>query len=105
MFRPQAPYKLFEKDEVLSGQNTPYTVFTPYSRKWKEKLAQNPIQVYPSESLSNYVSVASQIPTLESIGFQKAKIFPRVVFWIRATLDVSPNVERYVFRVQFLNNE
>lgn len=68
---------IFEKDEVLSGQNTPYTVFTPYSRKWKEKLAQNPIQVYPSESLSNYVSVASQIPTLESIGFQKAGLlFP-----------------------------
>lgn len=68
---------IFEKDEVLSGQNTPYTVFTPYSRKWKEKLAQNPIQVYPSESLSNYLSIETQLPTLESIGFQKAGLsFP-----------------------------
>jgi deoxyribodipyrimidine photo-lyase len=68
---------IFEKDEVLSGQNTPYTVFTPYSRKWKEKLAQNPIQVYPSESLSNYLSFETQLPTLESIGFQRAGLsFP-----------------------------
>lgn len=68
---------IFEKDEVLSGQNTPYTVFTPYSRKWKEKLAQNPIQVYPSEILSNYLSVETLLPSLESLGFEKAGLsFP-----------------------------
>jgi deoxyribodipyrimidine photo-lyase len=54
---------IFEKDEVLSGQNTPYTVFTPYSRKWKEKLAQQPIQVYPSEEVLNYLPFASELPT------------------------------------------
>jgi deoxyribodipyrimidine photo-lyase len=68
---------IFEKDEVLSGQNTPYTVFTPYSRKWKEKLAQNPIQVFPSERLSNYVAFETKLPSLESLGFQKAGLsFP-----------------------------
>ena len=68
---------IFEKDEVLSGQNTPYTVFTPYSRKWKEKLSNNPIQVFPSESLSNYVAFESKLPSLESLGFQKAGLsFP-----------------------------
>ncbi len=29
---------IFEKNEVLKKDGTPYTVFTPYSRKWKEKL-------------------------------------------------------------------
>ena len=29
---------IFEKNEVLSGAGTSYTVFTPYSRKWKEKV-------------------------------------------------------------------
>ena len=29
---------LFEKGEILKKDGTPYTVFTPYSRKWKEKL-------------------------------------------------------------------
>ena len=76
-FRTFKDQVVFEKDEVLSGAGTPYTVFTPYSRKWKEKLAQNPIQVYPSESLSNYLSIETQLPTLESIGFQRAGLsFP-----------------------------
>ena len=29
---------IFEKDEVLKADGTPYTVFTPYSRRWLEKL-------------------------------------------------------------------
>ena len=29
---------LLEKQEVLSNSGTPYTVFTPYSRKWREAL-------------------------------------------------------------------
>ena len=31
---------LFEKEEVLKDDQTPYTVFTPYKRKWMEKLNQ-----------------------------------------------------------------
>ena len=31
---------MFEKEEVLKSDGTPYTVFTPYSNKWKERLAQ-----------------------------------------------------------------
>ncbi len=37
-----ASYKdqvIFEKDEVLKPDGTPYTVFTPYCRKWKERLS------------------------------------------------------------------
>ncbi|MFM7566674.1 MAG: deoxyribodipyrimidine photo-lyase, partial [Flavobacteriales bacterium] len=39
---------IFEKNEVMKGDGTPYTVFTPYSRKWKERLGQEPITVYDS---------------------------------------------------------
>jgi deoxyribodipyrimidine photo-lyase len=60
---------IFEKHEVLSGQNTPYTVFTPYSRKWKERLAQHAIQVFPSETLQNYVKFTEELPSLGSLGF------------------------------------
>lgn len=45
---------IFEKEEVLSNSGTPYTVFTPYSRKWKEQLNDLGIQVAESEKkLSN----------------------------------------------------
>lgn len=68
---------IFEKHEVLSGQNTPYTVFTPYSRKWKERLGQHPIQVFPSESLQNYVKFTDELPSLGSLGFANAGLlFP-----------------------------
>lgn len=68
---------IFEKSEVLSGQNTPYTVFTPYSRKWKERLSQNPIVQFPSHELSNYYASSYELPSLEDIGFQSNGIkFP-----------------------------
>jgi deoxyribodipyrimidine photo-lyase len=63
---------IFEKNEVLSGQGTPYTVFTPYSRKWKERLRTEPIVQFPSEELQNYLSAKFDILSLESIGFESA---------------------------------
>ncbi len=71
---------VFEKNEVLSGQGTPYTVFTPYSRKWKEQLRINPIKQFPSESLENYLSTTFDLPSLASIGFTSSGlVFPDLV--------------------------
>jgi deoxyribodipyrimidine photo-lyase len=68
---------IFEKDEVLSGQNTPYTVFTPYSRKWKEKLTNFPISQFNSQDFTNYFPQKSNIPSLQSLGFENStQIFP-----------------------------
>ena len=60
---------IFEKNEVLSGQGTPYTVFTPYANKWKDRLKNEPVTIYPSENLTNYTDIKSDLPSLESIGF------------------------------------
>ena len=30
---------IFEKSEVVKDNGDPYTVFTPYSKKWKAKLS------------------------------------------------------------------
>jgi deoxyribodipyrimidine photo-lyase len=71
---------IFEKDEVLSGAGTPYTVFTPYSRKWKEKAKDDTfLQSYPNEEYFDnfWKSKNIDIPTLEIMGFQKTSgIFP-----------------------------
>lgn len=69
---------IFEKNEVLSGQGTPYTVFTPYSRKWKERLRAEPIVQFPSEVLQNYLSAKFDFLSLESIGFESTGLaFPK----------------------------
>jgi deoxyribodipyrimidine photo-lyase len=88
---------VFEKDEVLKSDGTPYTVFTPYSRRWLEKLQTRwrtrpdengePQRVsfyltsYPTEKyFSNFLKINSKdfdLPSLESMGFAPAGIaFP-----------------------------
>ncbi|MEY3645660.1 MAG: hypothetical protein RL127_368 [Bacteroidota bacterium] len=69
---------IFEKNEVLSGQGTPYTVFTPYSRKWKEQLRQTPIHQFPSESIAHYVDTKFDLPSLTKLGFELSGLqFPK----------------------------
>ena len=36
-FKTYKDHMIFEKDEVTKDDGLPYTVFTPYSRKWKKK--------------------------------------------------------------------
>lgn len=73
---------IFEKNEVLSGTNTPYTVFTPYSRKWKEKLNDFYVKSYPTESyLTHLLKTESlPIPDLKEIGFfETGSVFPQKI--------------------------
>jgi deoxyribodipyrimidine photo-lyase len=76
-FRTFKDQVVFEKDEVLSGAGTPYTVFTPYSRKCKALLADSVLPNFPSNASTNYVSDVFTIPTLTDIGFQPSGLqFP-----------------------------
>lgn len=65
---------VFEKNEVLKPDGLPYTVFTPYSRRWKAFFNENYISSYPSEkylSTLNKVAVAEKLISLEQLGFKK----------------------------------
>lgn len=63
---------IFEKNEVLSGAGTPYTVFTPYSRKWKEKVNDFYLKSYPTEKYFHqfFSTEPFAMPTLASMGFE-----------------------------------
>jgi len=77
---------VFEKDEVQKDDGTPYTVFTPYSRKWKKKLASRDaiggakgsyyFQSYPTEKyFKNFFQTATlPSPTLADIGFEPSDL-------------------------------
>jgi deoxyribodipyrimidine photo-lyase len=63
---------IFEKGEILKDDGKPYTVYTPFSRKWKEKLNSFYVKPYPTEKyFANFFKVDKSfaIPTLESMGF------------------------------------
>jgi deoxyribodipyrimidine photo-lyase len=70
---------IFEKNEILKNDNTPYTVWTPYSRRWKDALNDFYLTGYPSENyLQNFLKIKPvELPTLETIGFEKTDVeFP-----------------------------
>jgi deoxyribodipyrimidine photo-lyase len=51
---------IFEKDEVVKSDGKPYTVFTPYSRKWLSQFKDTLIQPYRSEAaLGNLAALSS----------------------------------------------
>jgi len=62
---------IFEKSEVLKDDKTPYTVFTPYSRKWRLKLNEFYGSSYPTLKYSaNFFKTDSFIiPPLKDFGF------------------------------------
>ncbi len=70
---------LFEKNEVIKDDRTPYTVFTPYSRKWKSILSLYPVKEFATEKYVTNFSKDSvgMIPSLADIGFREVgKPFP-----------------------------
>ncbi|MDN3655045.1 deoxyribodipyrimidine photo-lyase [Ferruginibacter paludis] len=74
-FKTYKDQVIFEKAEVLKDDGTPYTVFTPYSRKWKAVLTDFHLKPYPTKKyFSNfYPHSIVQIPTLASMGFRQLK--------------------------------
>ena len=62
---------LLEKNEVLKDNGEPYTVFTPYSRKWKSIITDFHLKPYPVKKYSgNFFQQSQQeIPSLQSMGF------------------------------------
>jgi len=64
---------IFESDEVLKDDSKPYTIFTPYSRKWKSLLKPFHYKAYPSEKYFNNFKKLKPLrfPSLDEIGFKK----------------------------------
>ncbi len=70
---------ILEKEEVLKDDGKPYTVFTPYSRKWKAVLTDVNLKPFPTKQyFSNFFNQAAHtMPSLKEIGFEVVdKPFP-----------------------------
>jgi deoxyribodipyrimidine photo-lyase len=63
---------ILEKNEVLKDDGKPYTVFTPYSKKWRLILKDFHLQSYPNENYFDRffkVGGVQKLLSLEEIGF------------------------------------
>lgn len=63
---------IFERDDVLKDDGDPYVVFTPYMRKWKERLENDPIRSYASEEATDAWAPLHWKPihSLDAMGFR-----------------------------------
>lgn len=62
---------IFEKGEVVKDDGKPYTIYTPYSRKWKAKLNDYFLKPYPTENYLHNLAKkpAKKLISLEEMGF------------------------------------
>ena len=67
---------IFEENEVLKDNDEPYTVFTPYSKKWKQVLKDNPVLHFDSgENLEGLMKTKPfRLPGLKDIGFEESAL-------------------------------
>ncbi len=65
---------IFDRSEVVKDNGEPYTVFTPYSRKWKQKLTDFYLKPYPTEGYfaNLYKQPPQPLLPLSDIGFTYA---------------------------------
>lgn len=70
-FRAFKDQVIFDKNEVLKNDGLPYTVYTPYSKKWKERLTDEHYKSYKTD-FSNFLKQDfKDIHSLKEIGFEK----------------------------------
>ena len=67
---------IFEKDEVLSLSNKPYSVFTPYKNAHLKKLDDYYLKPYPVDTYINNLAQTAPTPliSLESMGFVRTNL-------------------------------
>lgn len=72
VFSSHKDHCIFERNEVVKDDGKPYTVFTPYSKKWRNHLLMNPIENYPSANSLQYLDKfkSTLFPTLQAMGFE-----------------------------------
>lgn len=66
---------IFDKNEIVKDDGAPYTVFTPYSRKWRSLLNDFYLESYPCNKYFNHFFKSSKqpVPSLESMGFKRGR--------------------------------
>ncbi|MFT7071572.1 cryptochrome/photolyase family protein [Patiriisocius sp. Uisw_017] len=79
---------IFEKNEVVKGDGTPYVVYTPFKNKWKSLFDEiKHLKIHNTRTVLKNLHKNSRLPnlTLQDMGFKKSSIeTPRY--------DVNPNL-------------
>lgn len=65
---------IFEKNEIAKSDGLPYTIYTPYSKKWKGAITPAHLREFPV-SLSAFLKhEQTSIPSLSDLGFETTDV-------------------------------
>jgi deoxyribodipyrimidine photo-lyase len=75
---------IFDKSEIVKADGLAYTIYTPYSKKWKEKLNDFYLSSYPTEKYAENLikTEPSELIPLSRMGFKSLVLhqIPEMVF-------------------------
>ena len=63
---------IFEEDEIVKADGKPYTVFTPYKRKWLEKFTK--VNLNLIVNFDNFYKKINDFPSLNQLGLKNSPI-------------------------------
>jgi len=98
---------VFERDEVLTGNDTPYSVFSPYKRAWLKKLEPYYLKPYALTPHARHLAaipaallrpLGQAVPTLAELGFEPVDdlLLPCGMSGAASLLaDFVPRLDRY----------
>jgi len=74
-FKTSKDQVIFEKNEVVKDDGSPYVVYTPYSKKWKDAFSKIKLSYYNSEEkLDKIINHSYPFLSLKDIGFELSSI-------------------------------
>lgn len=73
-FKQFKDHVIFEENEIQKADNTPYTVYTPYKRKWLQEFTVTQSNNIKPSLLSNLFECNFNLPSLSEIGFERSTI-------------------------------
>lgn len=84
VFKAYKDQVVFDKNDVLKNDGTPYTVYTPYAKKWKELLKPSHYSNHQPDFSNFFKQSFSEIHSLNEIGFKETGFV-----FEKPTLDAS----------------
>ncbi|CAI8781801.1 deoxyribodipyrimidine photo-lyase [Chryseobacterium sp. IT-36CA2] len=72
-FKAYKDQVIFDKDQIIKKDGSPYTVYTPFAKKWRELLTPEHYQSVELNVKNLFPQKYSEILTLKEIGFKKTE--------------------------------
>lgn len=75
-FRSFKDQVIFERSEIVKKDGSPYTIFTPYSKMWREKFVQQKLPFFESAKLmEHFLRIEPfHFASLREMGFEKSDL-------------------------------